>query len=378
MGVIIGVIGVVLAFKRNMLWTGFLASLFAINVFFFVQYNSFDIYDKLIPSFMVLSIFIGLCVGEVLGLIKLPSDTKTALKTGKKRSKTTLKTGKTGYFFRVFLIALVLIVAGYIPVNSYISHSQEVDRSGRIDLPYFLAHVLKEIPANSTIIDIWEINEPLIYFQKVYHLNPSVQILGAEYAQWPNLIQERINHHDVFLFRENQYLSDKFKGIPVLHMPGVGTLYKVYPDYPSFSVINPAIQHPVNKLWGGNIELIGYNLNQSEEKNGFSLTSYWHSKTNVSDDFVIVLDLIDQHGNVVLEDIHAPIYGIFPSSQWTKNEILEERYALLYPTTIKPGTYELFMIGKWKTDISGPYDKILLGNIEVGKIDLGDFLTRSD
>jgi hypothetical protein len=375
-GVLIGVIGIVLSLKKNILWTAFLTSLFAINILFFIQYDSFDLYDKLIPSFMMFSIFIGLCIWQVLGLIKPVSDNQLALKTGKKRSKPALKTGRREYFFNLFLIALVLIVAAYIPLNSYISHSQEVDRSGSIDLPYFLAYVIKEVPVNSTIIDMWQISVPLAYFHKVYNMNPSVEILGANYAEWPALVHERINYRDVFLVRKNQYLSNNFSIIPVLNMPGVGTLYKVYSGNPSFSVIDPVIQHRVNKLFGGNLELIGYNLNQSEEKDGFSLTSYWQSKENVSNDYIIGLDLIDQHGNVILEDIHTPIYGIFPSSQWVKNEILEERYNIIYPPTIEPGTYKLFMSGKWKTDSSNPSDKILLGNIEVGKIDLGNTLTR--
>jgi hypothetical protein len=375
-GIIIGVIGIALSLKRNMLWSAFLASLLAINIFFFVQYDSFDLYDKLIPSFMMFSIFIGLCVWEVLGFIKTPSYTQHALKTGKKGSKPALKTGKREYFFRLALIAMVLIIAAYVPLNSYTSNSQEVDRSGRIGLPYFLTHVLREVPANSTIIDVWQITQPLKYFQIVYNMNPTVEILGANYADWPDRIQERINRSDVFLLRENQNLSDKYSGIPVLNLNRVGTLYEVYSGYPSFSVIDPAIQHPVNKLWDGKIELIGYDLNQSKEKDGFSLTYYWQSKENVSNDYVIYLDLIDQHGSVVLEDIHTPIYGIFPTSRWMKNEVLKERYNIIYPPSIEPGTYELFMSGKWKMDSSGTTDRILLGNIEVGKIDLDNTLTR--
>jgi hypothetical protein len=373
-GIVIGVIGIFLSLKRNMLWSAFLASIFAINMFFFMQYDSFDIYDKLLPSFMIFSIFIGLCIWEVLGLIKPPSDTKP-LKTGKKGSKSALITGKRGYSFRLFFIALVLIIAVYIPLNSYVSNSQEVDRSGRTDLPYFLVHSLKEVPANSTIIDVWQITEPLKYFQIVYHINPTVEILGANYAEWPDRIGERINKNDVYVFRENQDLMNNYTEIPVLNMTGVGTLYKVYSGYPSFSVIDPSIQNPIHKLSGGKIEMIGYNVDQNKEKDGFSLTSYWQSRENVSNDYVIYLDLIDQYGNVVLEDIHSPIYSFFPSSRWVKNDVLEERYNVIYPQTIEPGTYKLFMRGKWKTDISDTSDEILLGNIEVGKIELGAVLT---
>ena len=378
LGILIGGIGIILSLKRNMLWSAFLASLFFINIFFFVQYDSFDLYDKLIPSFMIFSMFIGLGVYEILGLIKSPFTTGTGLKTGKKPGKSALKTGKRDYFLSLILIALILIAAAYIPVNSYVSHSQEVDRSGRIAIPFFLAHVLDEMPANSTIIDAWQISEPLVYFKIVYHMNPTVEIIGADYAEWPNYIQKRMDSRDVFLLRQHQNSSDKYYEIPVFRMPTVGTLYKVYPGVPSFSVIDPAIQYPVNEVWGEKLELIGYNLNQSKEKDGFSLTSYWQRKENVTNDFVIYLNLIDQHGNMVLEDAHKPIHAIFPTSHWSKDEILEEKYKIIFPPTIDPGTYQLFMSGKWDNDSSGISYRILLGTIEIGKRETGDALTHND
>ncbi len=170
---------------------------------------------------------------------------KLPLKTGKKGNKLPLETGKRKYFLGLISISLVLIIAAYIPLISYVSHSQEADRSGSADLPYFLTNVLNEVPPDSTIIDVWQIVEPLKYFQLVYHINPTVDIFGASYKEWPDRIQERINRNDVYLFRENQNLMNKYSEIPVLTMPGVGTLYKVYSSNPSFSVTDPATQHPV-------------------------------------------------------------------------------------------------------------------------------------
>ncbi len=255
-GVVVGAIGIGLSLKRNILWSAFLASLLVINIFFFAQYNSFDIHEKFIPSYMIFSIFIGLCIWEILSLFRPTSDYKPSLKTGKKGNKLPLKTGKKGnkllletgkrkYFLGLISISLVLIITAYIPLISYVSHSQEADRSGSADLPYFLTNVLNEVPPDSTIIDVWQIVEPLKYFQLVYHINPTVEVFGASSEEWPDRIQERINRNDVYLVRENQNLMNKYSEIPVLTMPGVGTLYKVYSSNPSFSVTDPATQHPV-------------------------------------------------------------------------------------------------------------------------------------
>jgi hypothetical protein len=369
-GMAIGIIGIALSLRRNILKSAFLASIFVINILFFVQFNSFDIYDKLIPSFMIFSIFIGLGILEVLDLIKTSSKRVPALEAGKKR-----------YFLKILLITLLLIVAAIVPISSYNLYSQEVDRSDSIDVSYFLAQVLDEVPANSTIIDVWQTCVPLRYFQIAYNMNPTVEILGADPVDWSGHIQERISRREVFVLRAelvDETLFNTYRVIPFLNMPGVGILYKINPDNSSFSVNGPVIQHPVNELLGGKIKLLGYDLNQTEEKDGFSITYYWQGMENVSKDYIYALDLIDRQGNVALEDVHIPIYGIYPTSRWAKNEVFAERYNISLPPTIEQGTYQMFITGTWNKDESAAYDKILLGNIDVGRIDPKDALVNYD
>ena len=360
-GMAIGIIGIALSLRRDILKSAFLVSMFVINILFFVQFNSFDIYDKLIPSFMIFPIFIGLGIWETLDLIKTSSKRVPALEAGKE-----------GYFIKIFLIALVLIIAANVPISSYTLYSQEEDQSASIDLSYFLAQVINDVPANSTIIDVWHTCVPLRYFQIVYHMNPTVEILGVDPADWPGHIQERINRREVFILRADlvdENLFNRYSFIPVLNMPNVGTLYKINLRNSSFSVSSPVIQHPVNELLGGKIKLLGYDLNQTEEKGGFSITYYWQSMENVSKDYICALDLIDQHGNVALEDIHIPIYDIYPTSRWAKNEVFAEKYNISLPPTFEQGTYQMFITGTWNKDESAAYDKILLGNIDIGRID---------
>lgn len=367
-GMAIGIIGIALSLRRDVLKSAFIASMFAINILFFVQFNSFDIYDKLVPSFMVFSIFIGLGVWEILDFIK----------TSSKRVPT-LESGKKGYFLKIFLIALVLIMAVNVPISSYALYSQEEDRSASIGLSYFLAQVLNNLPANSTIIDIWPTCVPLRYFQIVYNMNPTVEILGVDTPDWTGYIEERINKREVFVLRKeliDETLLNRYSVVPVLNMPGVGILYKINPGYPSISLSNPVFQHPVNELLGGKIKLLGYDLNQTDEKSGFSIKFYWQSMENVSKDYIYALDLIDPYGNVTLEDVHIPIYDIYPTSRWTKNQVFAEGYNITLPPTIGPGTYQMFITGTWNKDESTAYDKILLGNIEIGRIDPKDALVN--
>jgi hypothetical protein len=241
-GVIIGAIGIVFSFKRNRVWSAFLTSLFTINVFFFAQYDSFDIYEKFIPSYIIFSIFIGLCIWEILGLFKPPYKYKPSVIIEKKGEQISSETGKGKYFLKLISISLVLIIAAYIPLFSYYSHSQEASKFGSTDIPLFLTCALKEVPADSTIIDVWLIVEPLRYFQLVDHINPTVEILGVNYAEWPDLVQERQGRNNVYLFKRNQNLLNKYSEIPVLTMKGVGTLYKVDPSSPSSLAIGQKTQ----------------------------------------------------------------------------------------------------------------------------------------
>ncbi len=360
-GIAFGLIGIALSLRSDMLKSAFLASIFAINALFFIQFNSFDIYDKLIPSFMIFSIFIGFGIFAAMDLI-----------IAHVKGASIFGSGKKGYFLNIFLIALILIMGANVPISSYSSNSQTVDRSASIDLSYFLSHVLSEAPSNSAIIDVWQTCMPLRYFQIVYQINPTAKVIGAYPEDWPRIIQEQISRRSVFLFRReliDETLLDRYSVAPFLNMPGVGVLHQVNPRYSSFSVSTPVMGYPINKLLGEKIWLLGYDLNQTEKRDGFSITYYWQSTEDVSKDYICALDLIDEFGNVALEDIHNPIYSIYPTSKWEKDEVLAEKYNISLPPTFKAGEYQMFMTGTWNMDESAAYDKIFLGNIEIDRID---------
>jgi len=99
----------------------------------------------------------------------------------------------------------------------------------------------------------------------------------------------------------------------------------------------------VNKLIVGNIKLLGYDLNttETESKGKFSITYYWQSVKNSSKDYIIYQDVVDQNGNTILEGTFAPIYNIYPPSQWPKGEVLAEKYNIILPSDIPSGTYRL-------------------------------------
>ncbi len=356
-GIAIGIAGLAQSMKRDLLQSAFYTSLFAVNVLYFARFDSADIADKLVPSFMMFSIFIGLGVWEILFMIQ-PS----AAKSDTKKLLDKRNLGK------VILVVLVLIASVTVPVTSYSAYSQEVDRMRSTEIPFFLLEALKEVPANSTILDQWATCEPLKYFQIVCNVNPTIEILGADPVDWTNRIDERMARKNIFMLEIDDYVSKKYSEIPVLSMPGVGILYKIYPGKPSFSAENSRIQKQMNKSFGGKVKLLGYNLNKSNDRRSFTVTCFWQILAKVSEDLIVYIDLVNANGDPVLEDIHVPIYGVYPTSRWIQNEVLTESYKLHLPPTVEPGTYQVFLTGVWNQDPAGNYDRVLLGNIEFGKL----------
>lgn len=353
-GMAIGIVGLALSLKRDWLRPALYASLFAVNVLYFVRFDSGDIADKLVPSFLMFALFIGLGIWEILAMI--PG--RSALGGEDKKM---LDKGNLG---KVFLVVLVVIISASIPVTSYAAYSQEVDRSASSGLSYFLLEALKEVPANSTILDQWGTSGPLKYFQITQNVNPTVEIVAADPVDWMGRIDERIAKKQIFMLEIDEEVLKKYSEIPVMNMPGIGVLYKIYPGKMSFTVENPVILNPINKSFNGAVRLLGYNLNQDKENRSFTITYFWQGLEKVSNDLIIYIDLVNQDGDPVLEDLHAPIYGMYPTSRWIKNEMLAESYNVHLPPTVESGTYQVFLTGVWDQDL-GSYDRTLLGNIEI-------------
>jgi len=354
-GMALGVAGFALSLKRDFLRSGFYISLYAVNVLYFVRFESGDIADKLVPSFVIFSIFIGLGIWEILNMVLGPLANENDFK--KLLTKDNL--GKA------ILVVLVLIISAVVPVTSYTAYYQEIDQMRSTQLPFFLLDALKEVPANSTILDQWATCEPLKYYQVVNNVNPTVEIVGADPVDWTSRIDERVAKRNVFMVEIDEDVLKKYSEIPVLNMPGVGVLYKIYPGKMSFSLENLTMINPINESFDGKVKLLGCNLFQKTGERGFGITYFWQSQEKSSKDLIIYIDLVNEEGNPVLEDVHAPIYGIYPTSKWIRGEMLAENYNVRLPPTVEPGKYQVFLMGIWNQEIPGDYERILLGNIDV-------------
>ncbi len=365
-GIAIGIAGIVLLARKSKAVLALLASMFLLNVWFFSQFLTGDVSAMFIPSYLIFSLF--MCLGLV-GILKLirgaPDRSRSEIGSpncefskGKfdeiqhaegQTSDAERRSGRLTVALKTASIALVIAAAAAVPITSYSMNSGEVDQSGSIGFSFFISEAISQVPEDSTIITNWGPYTPLKYFQLVYGINPGAEVLGAEEDQWSQLIDTRLGKRDVYVLQADDYLAKEYRLIPVLIVPGAGAMYRVLRNMPDLAVSSPSIQHQLNRSLGGAVKLLGYSISSSEVNIGevFSIAYYWQSTENTSMDYVVSTDFKDQDGNLAFQEVHAPVYGIYPTSQWRPGEILEEKYNISVPPNMAKGTYSISASGRW-------------------------------
>ena len=361
-GLILGIIGISKLFKKNIPLFVLLGSMFLVNVLFFAQYSTATA-PKFLPSFLIFSIFVGIGLYEVAIYAKMVFESK--FESDRKGNSTDILKQVA-----IFIIALLFIITVY---SSYAAHIQDTDLSGSTGFPYFAHEVMKTAPNDSVILANWGTFTGLKYFQIIGHLNPGIDIIAAEEGDWPKLIDDNIDHNEIFIVQTDEEISKKYYTLPTLIVPTIGTLYRVQKYLPVLSAKNSTIQNQMNIDLAGNIEFQGYNVSKVSIGQGehLSITYYWKSLRNTSDIYIVYTDFLDETGKIAFEEIHEPLYSIYPTSEWKKGDSIKERYIIAIPPNIEPGTYQILLTGVWysSTTTGNPNenvgDRIPLGNIEI-------------
>jgi len=95
--------------------------------------------------------------------------------------------------------------------------------------------------------------------------------------------------------------------------------------------------------FGETLRLQGYSFSADEYKPGETIdfTLYWTA--DAPDDFYwsVFAHLVDADGTVVAQDDKIPYDGLFPTSRWLPGQIVDDRFAIILPSDIAPGEYQL-------------------------------------
>jgi len=140
----------------------------------------------------------------------------------------------------------------------------------------------------------------------------------------------------------------------------------------------PSISHPTSSVLGGEIELLGYDLEPESGRMGeeLVLTLYWRSLSRPAGDYKVFAHLMDAQGGLVAQRDSLPLGGSVLTSQWSSREIITDRYPIFISSDLAEGIYRL-EVGMYRPDLGERlpavgaegerwlHDKVVLQQVEI-------------
>lgn len=104
----------------------------------------------------------------------------------------------------------------------------------------------------------------------------------------------------------------------------------------------PKIETAVNATFGNEIELLGYNLNHTNEANRYSLSLVWQAKQAPTTSYTVFVHLLQPDGRCcVWQQDLLPQQGQYPTDRWLADEIIIDSYEIELTPDVLAATYPL-------------------------------------
>jgi hypothetical protein len=223
-----------------------------------------------------------------------------------------------------------------------------------------LAAGMSDLPLNAVVIGDWEQLTVLWYYQKVEHRRPDLTILYpidrlADYAAGDD---------EIVLARHMPVGAE-------WHPTNVGALVRLQRQ-PGFAVpdhITPVGAALYTEDNQPRLELVGH----AAESDVYAAGRYapllitWRALTNIAEDYSISLHILDENWQQLWsQDIAAPVLGMYPTSRWVKDEIVQDYHELAIPREMPPGRY-LWTVVVYRQAADGSFVQLrdAQGNIDI-------------
>ncbi len=95
------------------------------------------------------------------------------------------------------------------------------------------------------------------------------------------------------------------------------------------------IAHPVRYDLGGQVVLIGYDLDPPR------LTLYWQAEADMTEDYTVFVHLIGEDGQMWGQHDGQPLDGDYPTSAWDVGEVVRDEHEVAVKAGAPPGVYRL-------------------------------------
>lgn len=144
------------------------------------------------------------------------------------------------------------------------------------------------------------------------------------------------------------YTDDDPAGLDMLDANGVtvakgAALGEVVVGSTPLTLDEVEIPHPLGISFGGEVELLGYDLSQESGQAGdrVDLTLLWRVLTAPRKDYTLRLLLTEKKGDRILVGEFHPANEFYPTSRWLKGEIIRGQYAFIVPMGAAPSQAQL-------------------------------------
>lgn len=312
-GILLGLLGLALLIRRRQWPLLALTGLaFLAIVGFGLVYFIGDVYDQLIPAYVIWTIW------AALGLLFLLNALASRPAGG--------------------LLLLAMLLPAYLLFGGYPKLDRSHDRQARQRWQTLLA---QPIPTDALLISN-DRNEmvPLWYLQFVEGQRPD--LLGL----FP-LITPRLEHSNVVRLLDD--VLDTGRPIFLIKpMPGLEIKYRLHPSGQSLvRVVGPAAgESPLNgqpRPLNDQVTLYGSSWQPATIRRGepFTVTLVWEAQTPLDANYTSYVHLDSADGQTIAQSDHRPGGVYYPSSLWRPGERLWDRHTLTSPATASAGPYEL-------------------------------------
>jgi len=139
----------------------------------------------------------------------------------------------------------------------------------------------------------------------------------------------------------------------------------------------PPMQHSMRANLGGQVELLGYDLESETVQAGDSLRLrlYWRALSGMAESYTVFTHLLDGQGQVWGQKDNPPMEGRYPTTLWVAGEVVSDEYAVPVRDDAPAGEYTI-EVGMYRLETGERLpildgegqvmgDRVLLGSVTV-------------
>jgi 4-amino-4-deoxy-L-arabinose transferase-like glycosyltransferase len=122
------------------------------------------------------------------------------------------------------------------------------------------------------------------------------------------------------------------------------------PEQANLSVDDLDIRHPLGFDLGGQLRLLGYNVESGfRPGDNIHLELFWRAMKRPDKDYTVFVHLLGPDGRMLAQKDNPPASGFYPTTAWTTGELIRDQYDLSIPLDVPAGTYHL-QVGLYRAD----------------------------